>query len=75
MIGKNYHQFPEAVDLIKKGGVISISTKTDATKHLNNLIQNPSERDEKGTMNLRYIISKRATETIIKLLSDKRIKR
>ncbi len=71
VIGKNYHQFPEAVDLIKKGGVISISTKTDATKHLNKLIQNPSERDEKGTINLRYITSKAgATETIIEFLSE-----
>jgi 3-deoxy-D-manno-octulosonic-acid transferase len=70
VIGKNYHQFPEAVDLIKKGGVISISTKTDAVKHLNNLMQNPSKRGEKGTVNLSYITSKAgATERIIKLLS------
>ena len=70
VIGKNYHQFPEAVDLIKKGGVISISTKTDAAKHLNNLMQNPSERGKKGTANLSYIRSKAgATERIIKLLS------
>ena len=71
VIGKNYHQFPEAVDLIKKGGVISISTKTNATKHLNKLMQDPSERGQKGTLNLSYITSKAgATETIIKFLSE-----
>jgi len=72
VIGKKYRQFPEAVDLIKKGGVISISTKTDAVKHLNNLMENPSEKEKKGTVNLSYITSKEgATIRIIKSLSAK----
>lgn len=72
VIGRNYRSFPEAVELVKKGGVISIGSTTEAREHLKDLIQDKAKRDKKGSINLGYISSKTgATKRIIRqLLSD-----
>lgn len=72
VIGRNYRSFPEAVELVNKGGVISIGSKKEARKHLKDLMQDQAQRDTKGSVNLSYISSKTgATKRIVRqLLSD-----
>jgi len=55
VIGKNYTSFPEAVSLIKAGGVISISNAREAKKKLLSFIDDGNHRKETGVINLHFI--------------------
>ena len=55
VIGKNYTSFPEAVSLIKAGGVISISNAREAKKKLLSFIHDGNHRKETGVINLHFI--------------------
>jgi 3-deoxy-D-manno-octulosonic-acid transferase len=55
VIGKNYTLFPEAVSLIKAGGVISISNAREAKKKLLSFIHDGNHRKETGVINLHFI--------------------
>ena len=55
VIGKNYDRFPEAVDLIQQGGVISVSSQREARKNLLLLMKHNSIRKEKGDINQCFI--------------------
>jgi 3-deoxy-D-manno-octulosonic-acid transferase len=57
VIGENYDRFPEAVELIQKGGVVSITSQLEARKNLLLLMQDNKIRKEKGVINLRFIQS------------------
>ena len=57
VIGKNYDQFPEAVELIQEGGVISISSQHEARKNLLLLMKDKRIRKEKGDINQRFILA------------------
>ena len=55
VIGKNYDRFPETVALIQQGGVVSISSQSEARKNLLLLMQDNRIRKEKGDINQRFI--------------------
>ena len=55
VIGKNYDRFPEAVELVKAGGVFSISSQHEARKNLLLLMKDNRIRKEKGDINQRFI--------------------
>ena len=62
IIGKNYKKFPEAIDLIKKGGCFSVSSKTEFEK----IVLKIDEESSFGRMiNFKYIKDQQgATEKI-----------
>ena len=55
VIGKNYDRFPEAVELVQKGGVVSIASQQEARKNLLLLMQDNKIRKEKGVINQRFV--------------------
>ena len=55
VIGKNYDRFPEAVELIQQGGVISVSSQHEARKNLLLLMKDNRIRKEKGDINQCFI--------------------
>ena len=55
VIGKNYDRFPEAVELIQQGGVVSISSQHEARKKLLLLMKDNGIRKEKGDINQCFI--------------------
>ena len=55
IIGYNYNKFPEAQDMIKNGGMISVATQEDFNKNLSFLIKNPMESQKLGSKNFDYI--------------------
>ena len=55
VIGKNYASFPEAVQLVNAGGVISISSQHEARKNLLLLMKDNRIREGKGDINQRFI--------------------
>jgi 3-deoxy-D-manno-octulosonic-acid transferase len=57
VIGKNYDRFPEAVEFIQQGGVISISSQHEARKNLLLLMKDKRIRKEKGDINQRFILA------------------
>ena len=70
VIGKNYDRFPEAVELTKQGGVLSISSQNEARKNLLLLMKNNRIRKEKGDINQRFIQANMgATKRVLYLLS------
>ena len=69
IIGKNYKQFQEVVDLIKNKGVISVEKESDFNIISNYFINNKEIRDKLGDANSNYVVSnKGATPTIIKFI-------
>ncbi|WP_274475103.1 3-deoxy-D-manno-octulosonic acid transferase [Mangrovimonas aestuarii] len=55
IIGQHYTKFPEAAQMISKGGMTSISNKIEAKNTLNQLIDNKILRDKSGKKNNLYI--------------------
>ncbi len=67
IIGQNYHDFPEAVDLVKKGGVISVKSSKEFEKILINMVQHNTKREQIGSINQSYVADNRgATAHILK---------
>ena len=67
MIGKNYKKFPEAIQLIKLGGVISIANKYEFDTYLMKLVNDQNLRSKIGSINKEFTeTSKGATNKIIK---------
>ena len=56
IIGKNYSRFPEAIDLIKKGGCFSVSTKIDFEEIVEKICKN---LDFGRLINYKYIENKK----------------
>lgn len=70
VIGPNYSNFAEAVDLVKIGGCISISTNIELKEILDRLFNDKSFLEEKSEICRSFIQNnKGATETIMKLIS------
>ena len=70
IIGPNYSHFAEATALVNMTGCVSISNQNELNEILNNLIQNPDERFEKGHICSTFVnMNKGATEVILKHLS------
>ena len=69
IIGKNYKQFQEVVNLIENKGVVSVEKESDFNIISNDLINNKELRIKFGNANSNYVVSnKGATPTIIKFL-------
>ena len=69
IIGKNYKGFSEAEELVKLGGVKSISSEVEFNDIFNNLISNKNVREKMGEINKDYIYSNTGgSEEIIKAL-------
>ena len=69
VIGKNYDRFPEAVELVQKGGIVSISSQQEAKQEFLSLVHDKNYRKEKGTINQKYIIENQgATNKIVNVL-------
>ena len=69
IIGKNYKQFQEVVNLIENKGVVSVEKESDFNIISNDLINNKELRIKLGNANSNYVVSnKGATPTIIKFV-------
>ena len=55
LIGKNYENFPEAVSLVAKKGVISIHSSLEFNTHVKKLVNDQDERLSKGQINKEFI--------------------
>lgn len=69
VIGKNYQNFPEAVALQKRGGLFSVSTKTELAEVMHQLMEE-SARKNAGKACKNYIMeNKGATQKIVDYIS------
>lgn len=55
LIGPNYANFKEAVELVKAGGILSINSKKDFSEKLDGLLKDPKQRENIGQINQRYV--------------------
>ena len=55
IIGKNYQKFPEAIQMIKDAGVISISNYEVLKKELDTLFEDKKERQRLGNLNKTFV--------------------
>ncbi|RKE91912.1 3-deoxy-D-manno-octulosonic-acid transferase [Ichthyenterobacterium magnum] len=55
IIGKNYSKFPEASDMIKNGGVVSVKNNSELNNELENLLTSKKERGTLGDLNEAFI--------------------
>lgn len=55
LIGKNFEDFPEAVALVNKKGVISIDSSVEFDEHIRRLVKNQDERLNTGQINKEFI--------------------
>lgn len=55
VIGKNYQKFPEAIQMIKDAGVISISNYHELKKELDTLFEDKKERQRLGKLNKTFV--------------------
>lgn len=66
IIGKNYENFPEAVSLVKSGGVKSVNSPLEFNVEMDSLVYNSKIRQNKGDICRRFIdINKGAVIQII----------
>jgi 3-deoxy-D-manno-octulosonic-acid transferase len=71
LIGKNYDKFPEAKNLIKIGGVTSVSTSKAFETTVNEFILNNTLREKQGNINKDFIQKNRGA--VIQILNYIRI--
>ncbi|WP_395046017.1 3-deoxy-D-manno-octulosonic acid transferase [Flavobacterium sp.] len=70
VIGPNFTHFAEATALVNMTGCISISNQKELNEILDNLIQNPDERFEKGHICSTFVnMNKGAADVILKHIS------
>ena len=65
VIGKNYQKFPEAKDMLDKGGLFSIENHATLQNTLDNLVKNPKIRKKLGQINKDYITQNKGASKII----------
>ncbi len=71
IIGPNYEKFHEAIELVKKKGLLSISSKKEYEKTINQLLQNRELREKTGIINKLFIEKQSgATSKIINYIQD-----
>ena len=71
VIGKNYKNFPEAIDLIDAGGMKSVDTAATFSATFQSLLYNEELRITMGKINNNYITSQQgATDHIISILKE-----
>jgi 3-deoxy-D-manno-octulosonic-acid transferase len=70
IIGKNYQKFPEATQMIKAAGVVSVKGYNELKKTLDTLFEDNNERQRLGTSNKNFVTkNKGAVNTITTYLS------
>ncbi|MDB9961479.1 3-deoxy-D-manno-octulosonic acid transferase [Oceanihabitans sp.] len=67
IIGDNYKNFPEAIEMIKNKGVYTINNKAEIEKILNHLVTTPDERQQLGQLNYNYI--KKSRGAVIQIIN------
>jgi 3-deoxy-D-manno-octulosonic-acid transferase len=67
IIGDNYKKFPEAIEMIKNKGLLSIKTEEELEAIFNNLVSNPAERERLGQSNYNYI--KKSRGAVIQIIN------
>jgi len=72
IIGNNYQKFPEAHEMIKKKGMISISNQSELNTILNNLIKDEKFRVSSGQINSTYIFENKGAVAQITAYLNKR---
>ena len=73
LIGKNYLNFPEAINLIAENGAISVKDAKEFKRILNELIENKRERIKMGKINFNYIKSNLGTtKNVISYLKERK---
>jgi 3-deoxy-D-manno-octulosonic-acid transferase len=73
IIGKNYKKFPEANEMIKQEGLISVKNSTEFKKTINTLIENKDLRLKMGEINYNFINKNLgATDKVISFLKQKK---
>ena len=73
IIGKNYKKFPEANEMIKQKGLISIKNSVEFKKTINSLIKNKDLRLQMGEINYNFINENLgATNKVISFLKQKK---
>ena len=65
VIGKNYHKFPEAKEMLNLGGLFSVENKKTLEKALNKLIDDKDFRTNCGKKNKAYIDDNNGATTLI----------
>ncbi|MFW5656861.1 MAG: 3-deoxy-D-manno-octulosonic acid transferase [Bacteroidota bacterium] len=74
IFGPKYQKFQEAIDLLNRGGAVRITNAQELNEALDRLIEDETERNNKGTINRQYIEeSLGASETILRhvFIADK----
>ena len=67
IIGKNYQRFPEAIEMIRRGGMFSCSSLSELKYVLSNLISNSEKRQLAGQKNKSYI--EENTGAVVQIMS------
>lgn len=69
VIGKNYAKFAEAVHMVQRGGITTVSTTEQLNQVMDFLVENPQDRHQQGKINVDFIAeSKGATQTFLDFL-------
>ena len=72
VIGKNYEKFPEAKEMIKQKGLISVNNYDEFEKTFNSLIKNKDLRLKMGEINYNFIKENiGATKNVVSFLKQK----
>ena len=72
VIGKNYEKFPEAKEMIKQKGLISVKNYDEFEKTFNSLIKNKDLRLKMGEINYNFIKENiGATKNVVSFLKQK----
>ena len=67
IIGRNYSKFPEAIELIDNGGMVSINNAISFESTVNKYVQNKEYRQKSGKSNKAFVdLNKGASSKIIK---------
>ena len=67
IIGRNYSKFPEAIELIDNGGMVSVNDAVSFESTVNKYVKNTEYRQKSGKSNKTYVdLNKGASSKIIK---------
>ena len=65
IIGKNYDKFPEAIEMLKQGGLYTVTDNISFEKTLTILLKDNSKSQKSGEKNKAYVESNKGATTLI----------
>ena len=69
IIGPKYSGFNEAVEMVKKKGVLVVHDKHEFNQIMEQLLQNPGFAEKTGKSNMEYILKNTgATQTVVEYI-------